>query len=198
VVENIKAKTKKGARRWNSNFSPLEVGKNYFYDEIRKFATLWTREGWETAETRKSLGLKKNHNKMALAWDAHCVDAWCLAYDIIGGDGAPDDKQMVHLTAIPFRRRQLHMLQPAKGGKRREHGGTRSHGFKRGSLMRHPTYEVTYIGGAKDDFVSLHTIDTGKRLTQKAKPKDLKFLTYNDWRVRLLPDLKSRISAAQV
>jgi hypothetical protein len=186
VVEDVKVKSRKGKRRWNKNFSPIEVGKNWFYTEIRKFAKLWKRAGWQTADTRKMLGLRKNSNKMAMDWDAHCVDAWCLAYDIVGGDSAPDDTQMLHLTQIPFRRRELHMLQPAKGGERRENGGTRSHGFKRGSLVRHPKHGVTYVGGAIGDRISLHTTDMGKRITKTAKPEGLRLLTYNNWRARFL------------
>ena len=36
VAEDIKAWTRKGSKRWNSSFSPLEVGKQWFYDEIEK------------------------------------------------------------------------------------------------------------------------------------------------------------------
>jgi hypothetical protein len=192
-VEDIKAVTKKGKRQWNKNFSPLEVGKEYFYAEIRKFAKLWTREGYQTAETRKFLGLRKTSDKMAMSWIAHCVDAWCLAYDVIGGDDAPDDTQVLHVTPFAFRRRQLHLLQPAKGGKRREHGGTRSLGYRRGSYVRHPKYGVTYVGGTMDDRVSLHSIVSGKRLTQSARPDQLKFLAYSSWRAQLLPTQRETV-----
>src|SRR5450759_2933269 len=40
VVEDLAAMTKKGKRRWNQSFSPLEVGKHWFYEEIRKLAPL--------------------------------------------------------------------------------------------------------------------------------------------------------------
>jgi hypothetical protein len=32
--------------------------------------------------------------------------------------------------------------------------------------------------------ISLHSLLTGKRLTQSANPKDLNFLTYNTWRTK--------------
>ena len=35
-VEDIKARTLKHAKKWNSSFSPLEVGKSWFYGEIQK------------------------------------------------------------------------------------------------------------------------------------------------------------------
>ncbi len=38
----------------------------------------------------------------------------------------------------------------------------------------------------KRKVISLHSLETGKRLTQSANPKDLQFLTYNTWRTRYL------------
>ena len=35
--------------------------------------------------------------------------------------------------------------------------------------------------------ISLHSLETGKRLTQSANPQDIKFLTYNSWRKRFIP-----------
>ena len=32
-IENVKALTKKGGHKWNTSFSPLEVGKNWCYSE---------------------------------------------------------------------------------------------------------------------------------------------------------------------
>jgi hypothetical protein len=36
VVEDIKARTT-GKKRWDQSFSPLEVGKNWFYDQLKKY-----------------------------------------------------------------------------------------------------------------------------------------------------------------
>ena len=49
-VEDIKARTLKRAKKWNSSFSPLEVGKSWFYSEVQKRWTLFTLQGWETKE----------------------------------------------------------------------------------------------------------------------------------------------------
>ena len=35
-IEDVAAKTKENSSRWNKSFSPLEVGKNYFYNKIIK------------------------------------------------------------------------------------------------------------------------------------------------------------------
>jgi hypothetical protein len=57
-----------------------------------------------------------------------------------------------------------------------------SHGFKRGSLVRHPKHGVLYVGGMLKDRISLHSVETGKRVCQNAKPSDCRFLTFNTWR----------------
>ena len=84
VVENIKAQIK-GKPRWDTAFSPLEVGKQWFYDEVRKLVSLDTFEGYETKQMRDNLGLKKTKKKMADVFEAHCVDSWVLANAIVGG-----------------------------------------------------------------------------------------------------------------
>ena len=197
VVEDIKAKTRKGKRRWNVSFSPLEIGKAWFYNELGKTALVKTLHGWETKQLRDRLGLKKSKNKMAERFSAHCVDSWVLANDAVGGHTKPDNEKMLLVTPLRFHRRQLHRLQPQRGGRRKLYGGTRSHGFKRGSLVRHPKHGVTYVGGCLKDRISLHFIKTGKRLCQNAKPSDCKFLTYNTWRTRFLPGLKAGVSARE-
>ena len=55
VVENVKAKTWKNARKWNKNFSPIEVGKNFFREEIKKMDVDYNEfDGFETYEFRNS------------------------------------------------------------------------------------------------------------------------------------------------
>ena len=48
IVEDIKAKTWQGSKKWNVSFSPLEVGKQWFYKEMWQIGTLVLKEGWET------------------------------------------------------------------------------------------------------------------------------------------------------
>jgi len=191
VVEDIKARTLKGKRRWNKSFSPLEVGKKWFYSEIEKFGDLHLKQGYETKALRDSLGLKKTSKKLAEVFEAHCVDSWVLANDLVGGHQKPENKAIFCITPIRLHRRQLHALQPSKGGGRRDYGGTRSCGFKRGSLVKHPKWVLTYVGGTMGGKVSLHSIETGKRLCQNANPQDITFKTYNIWRTRVVPTLMS-------
>jgi len=182
-VEDIAAVTKKGKRRWNVSFSPLEVGKHWFYSEVKKVATLHLFKGFETAEMRVKAGLKKTKSKLAEVFSAHCVDSWVLANTIVGGHVKPDHEKMLVIEPLKLFYRQLHRLQPAKGGLRSPYGGTRSEGFKRGALVFHPKYRLTYVGGASKGRTSLHHVKTGKRLTQNANPKDLAFLSFNSWRI---------------
>ncbi|MBT9143881.1 MAG: hypothetical protein DDT32_01945 [Syntrophomonadaceae bacterium] len=186
VVEDIKAKTK-GKRRWDASFSPLEVGKAWFYKELGKLGHLETRQGYETKEMRDSLGLKKIGNKLSTAFEAHCVDSWVLANWWVGGHTEPDNKEMLLVTPLRFHRRQLHKLQPEKGGARSHYGSTNSLGFKRGSLVKHLKRGLCYVGGFMKDRISLHSVETGERLCRDAKPKECKFLTYSSWRCRNSP-----------
>lgn len=195
VVEDVKAHTR-GGRRWNCSFSPLQTGKNWFYGELRKLGRVETKQGYETKELRDAHGLKKTGRKLAEVFEAHCVDSWVLANWWTGGHTSPDNTRMMCITPLRFHRRQLHRLQPEKGGVRKPYGSTRSHGFKRGSLVKHPKWGVAYVGGVLKDRISLHRIADGKRLCQNARPSDCEFLAFNSWRTRLLPCLKTGVSAA--
>ena len=184
VVEDIAAVTKKGKRRWNKSFSPLEVGKKWFYIELAKLGNVHTLKGYQTKELRDRYGLKKSSRKLAEIFDAHCVDSWVLANWHVGGHILPDNKEMLFVVPLQLHRRQLHVLQPAKGSVRRLYGGTRSEGFKRGSYVKHPKYGICFVGGTSKGRISLHSLETGSRLCQNAKPKECSFLTYSSFRVR--------------
>ncbi len=185
VVEDIKAWTRKGKGRWNSLFSPLEVWKQWLYQELSKLGQVVIKQGFETKEIREKLGLKKDH------W----IDAWTLAYSQTGGN-LLDNTQILGITPLRLHRTQLHALQPAKGGVRRPYGGTISLGFKRDSWVKHPKWGLCYVGGFLKKRLSLHSLIDGKRLTQNAKEEDLKFLCYSSWRVQFLPTLTHGVSTA--
>ncbi len=186
VVEDIKARTT-GQRKWDVSFSPLEYGKTWFYEELRKTAPVDTNSGWDTKQMRDAAGLKKSKNKMAVSFDSHCVDSWVMANSWTGGHIQPDNTRIMCLFPLQFHRRQLHYLQPSKGGVRRPYGGTRSLGFKRGSLVKHPKYGTVYVGGTAQGRISLHSMADGRRLCQNAVLSDCKFLAYNSWRQATCP-----------
>jgi RRXRR protein len=184
-IEDIKAIAKKGCKTWNASFSPLEVGKQWCYSQLEKIAPVTLFDGFEdTYQTRQLLGLSKSKNKLSGDFKAHCVDSWVLAYLLVGGGSIPDNTAVMECQPIRLHRRQLHVFNPGKNGYRRPYGGSMSQGLKRGGIVKHPKYGKCYVGGedVKKSRVSLHNLDTGKRLTQSAKPSDCRFLAYNSWR----------------
>ena len=181
VVEDIKAETK-GQRKWDVSFSPLEVGKAWFYEELGKVAPVKLRQGWETFELRNRLGLKKSKSKLEEKFSTHNVDSWVLAWDGVGGDEDPDNEALLVLVPLEFHRRQLHVFQFSKGAVRRPYGGTRSMGFKRGSLVRHPKHGLCYVGGTSNGRLSLHSLLDGTRLCQNAKVGDVEFKAFSSFR----------------
>ena len=182
VVEDICATTKSGKRKWNSSFSPLEIGKKWFYQEIAKLGNLTIMKGYETKELRDFLGLKKSREKLSDKFSTHNIDSWVLANHLVGGHLRPDNEDLVKFVPLRFHRRQLHALQPIIGGERRDYGGTMSLGLKRGSLIKHKKHNIVYVGGTMDNKISVHNIWTGKRIAQNVKICDCKFLTFSSIR----------------
>ncbi len=178
VVEDIKAKTRKGSKKWNSSFSPLEVGKQWFYVQVKQLGELHLKQGYETKKLRDELGLKKSSSKLADKFECHNVDSWVLANWCVGGHLKPDNKRILKVVPLRFHRRQLHAFQCSKGGIRRNYGSTRSLGFKRGSLVKNNKYGFCYIGGTMKGRISLHSLKTGKRLSQNTKAEDCMFKSY--------------------
>ena len=192
VVEDIKARTWKNARKWNVSFSPLGVGKQWFYAELEKIARVETKTGNDTYELRQLSELLKSKQKLSNKFEAHCVDSWVLANWCVGGHFKPDNTALIEVIPLEFHRRQLHRLQHAPGHIRSRYGGTLSAGFKRGSIVKHRKYGFCYVGGwqaspTKKDptrkTISLHSLGTGKRLCQNSLSADCKFLSYNSWRI---------------
>lgn len=175
-VEDIRAKTIEHAKKWNQSFSPLEVGKHWFYSEVEKRWALLTLQGWETKEIRDRLRLKKASKKLSETFDAHCVDSWCLAYHTVGGKRVPDNTDIMCISPIPIRRRELHRQNPQKGGKRPRYGGTTWNGLVKNTLVKHTKHGLTRISGFGKKGISLYSLE-GKRLCQNAKQTDFKVLT---------------------
>ena len=189
IVEDIRAITHKNGRIWNRSFSPLEVGKYYFYKQIGEKLVL--NSGWETKMLRDSHDLKKLTNKSKSVFETHCVDSWVLAASISGAK-QPTTRSLYYVVPLRFHRRQLHKLQPEKGGKRKLYGSTNSLGLKRGTLIKHPKYNLCYVGGSSKGKLSLHSIKNKKRLSKTTKKEDCKVLTRLSFRTQFLSCLKVR------
>ena len=196
VVEDVNALSKKGQRRWNINFSPMGAGKEWFYNQIQNLnVNLHTIQGFETMKLREIFGLKKTSNKASKSFNSHAIDAWVMAADVSGAE-QPTERGLFYWIPIRLHRRQLHRLQATTGGERNPYGGTRSYGLKRGTIVDHVKYGMAYIGGMqrKMERVSLHSIETGKRITQDAKIPDLRVFTTISWRAQFLPAASNGVS----
>jgi hypothetical protein len=186
VVEDVKARTL-GKRRWDHSFSPLEVGKEWFYAELLQLAAVQTKQGYETKALREQVCLKKTSKKLAEVWEAHCLDAWVLAHSAVGGRTSPDNRRLVCMVPLVWHRRQLQRFQPEKGDKRKPYGGTLSQGIKRGTLVKHPKWGKATVGGTMDGRVSLHDPQTNRRLTQRAQVADCHPIKLLRWRTQVVP-----------
>ena len=179
-VKEAEADSTRMRRTWNGSFSPLEVGKLWFYNSLHKLAPVTIKQGWETSALRDALALKKTGRKMAEVWEAHAVDAWVLAWSVVGGSHIPDNKRLMFVMPFLWHRRQLHRFQPGKGG-------TLSLGIKRGTLVRHPKWGKATVGGTMQGRISLHHPETNRRLTQSANIADCQMVKLLRWRTRLVP-----------
>ena len=193
IIEDVQAVTRPGKnRKWNASFSPVQVGKEHLYALLRNMGlTVHIREGWQTEELREQYGLKKTKSKSQQSFASHCVDSWVLAASISGAEH-PTCTQLWYVVPATLHRRQLHRLQASKGGIHKPYGGTRSLGLKRGTLVKHPKYGLGSVGGfdRQKQTISLHAYRSNKRLTQGAKVKDGRVLTWVAFRAFLVSENK--------
>jgi hypothetical protein len=181
MVEDVCAETRRGKRRkWNGSFSPIQVGKEHLYKLLWKMGlTLHLYRGHQTKELREKYGLKKTKSKSKQDFSSHAVDGWVMAASISGAE-KPTCTRLWYIVGARLHRRQIHRLEASKGGERKPYGTTRSLGLKRGTIVKHPTYGLCAVGGfdRKKRTISLHAYRTNKRLTQAAKVKDCRVLTW--------------------
>lgn len=186
IVEDVAAVTRKGKRRWNASFSPLEVGKAWFYDACRRRWNLSTMQGYETKQARDACGLRKTTAKRAERWDAHCVDAWVLAAEAVGGT-EPRHRRFMRLIPVQRQRRCLHVANAAKGGVRKPYGRTNKGGVKTATLVRNRKGDTYYTAGIQGAVIRLHDLRTGKRMTS-ARHRSLTIYRPLGWRFYAVAD----------
>jgi hypothetical protein len=193
VVEEVQAVTRPGRnRKWNASFSPVQVGRDHLYRLLREMGlTVHTREGWQTKTLREQYGLKKTKSKSKQSFESHAIDAWVLAA-CVSGAVTPTCGRLWYIVPVRLHRRQLHMLEAAKGGKRKRYGGTPSLGFKRGTLVRHPHYGICSVGGfdRQRQTMSLHDYRTNTRTTKSARASECKIKTATAFRSWLIAEKK--------
>jgi hypothetical protein len=190
ALEDVQAATRRGSGgQWNTSFSPVQVGKEHLYGLLKEQGLmLHLYSGIVTSQLRERYSLTKTRQKDAQTFSSHAVDAWVLAAATCGAK-APTSTRLWYLVPTRLVRRQLHRMEPEKGGRRSPYGGTRSLGFTRGTLVRHPRYGRCLIGGwdRTTQRVSLHAYKTNKRLTQQARPTECVRLTRMAFRTWLVP-----------
>lgn len=176
---------RKGAKS-GKGFSAVMVGQRYALAELAKIAPVSTLQGWETANLRRQLGLVKSKNKAEQTPQSHAVDGTALAASefirYVPVDAGRQWVGSVAITACPFKiirrppicRRQLHLLQPAKGGKRRAYGGTVTrHGYRKGDFVKAEKAGTVFYGWVSGDTKSQVSVSDAqwKRLGQFSAKK---------------------------
>lgn len=172
--------------RSGKGFSAVMVGQKWMLKQLEQFAPVAKVVGYQTASTRKYLGLTKNKaDKSKSEFNTHAVDGVAIAatafveyrqYHTTKVDGGDWFGNVVITSALfkvirpPYSRRQLHLMVPAKGGVRRKYGGsTTRHGLRKGDLVGSPK-GIGYVSGDTEKQVSVSDANW-KRLGQIASSK---------------------------
>jgi RRXRR protein len=156
VRADVDLKSGRKKARSGLGFSPVMVGQKWMLKQLEQFAPVVKIEGYQTASTRKHLGLEKNKtDKSKAQFNTHAVDGVAIAsshfveyrkYHKVNEHGADWFGSVFNTTAPflvicrpPYSRRQLHLTVPAKGGLRRKYGGsTTRHGVRKGDESQLP------------------------------------------------------------
>jgi hypothetical protein len=168
-------------------FSPVMVGQHWMLKQLELFAPVVKVEGYQTASTRKRLGLTKNKaDKSKAEFNTHAVDGVALAashfveyrqYHKAGEDGANwfgsvsiTPASFFVIRRPPYSRRQLHLMVPLKGGVRRKYGGsTTPFNIRKGDIVKYKTI-IGFCSGYTGKNISVSDSDW-KRLGRYAASK---------------------------
>jgi hypothetical protein len=194
-IEDISAKTLKSKKKWNNSFSPLEVGKKYFEEKFKRLypsILLIKTKGYDTYLHRNSRKFIKSKKKLDYTWGTHNVDSHCLCEIALGLNIKPYFG-LYRIDFLEYHRRVLHRQNPGKKGIRTEYGSTISLGLSRGAVLKYKG-KFVYLGGTSKGFVSVNSIITGLRISQRVSLGDIKIMYNNKSRTQFLPALKDRVS----
>lgn len=143
---------RKGAKS-GKGFSVVMVGQKWILKQLEMLGNVHTIYGWQTSNLRKHLRLEKSKNKAEQTANSHAVDGVTLAcYQFLDykahysanshghswqGEVTITPCQFMVIKRPPISRRQLHLMLPSKGGKRRKYGGTITrHGLRKGDFVK--------------------------------------------------------------
>lgn len=165
VYEVVKAKGNKG-------FSPVIVGQKLMIEYLETiknkgyYKRLKIVQGYTTSMTRKHLNLEKEKGDKSLKIpQTHAVDGIALAATRWINYGATSlnsqgwkgeikltDSYFIVVSRPPTSKRQLHLLQFSRGGKRPRYGGsTTRHGFRKGDYVEAVKAGKIYRGWVSGD-----------------------------------------------
>ena len=181
-IEDIKAQSLPGKKKWNKSFSPLQSGKKYFDEQVQlKFpkVVLSKTLGFDTKKHRDKNNYIKSKKKLDYAWEAHNVDSHSLC-EITLGKNIKVFKGLYKIEFLEYFRRQLHVQNPLKGNFRKKFGGTVSLGMSRGSFLVYKNKNIYFLGGTSSNRVTLLSPLSGKRVNRMAKISDIKILYTNN------------------
>lgn len=168
--------------RSGKGFSAVMVGQKWMLARLKQLAPVTAIYGYQTANTRRHLGLTKNKaDKSKAEFNTHAVDGVAIAashfveyrqYHKVNESGGDWLGSVAITPALffvirrpPYSRRQLHLMVPAKGGVRRKYGGsTTRHGVRKGDLVNSPK-GIGYVSGDIEKRISVSDA-SWKRLGQ--------------------------------
>lgn len=171
---HLKGKTGREYYTWTM------VAKAKLYDFLKQRGRLTLHDGEETARTREERKLVKTPRKGEPVFSSQAVDALALCALSTG-------VRSLAVTAFyawrrpDVPRRQLHALQPGRGGVRRPYGGTLALGFRKNTVVEYRG-GLYRTGGTTRGRLSLHSFDfENRRVTQKARPDECRELFRQSW-----------------
>lgn len=175
-IDGNKLQGQKGREYWTWAM----VGKTKLYQWLKQRVELTLYEQADTARTRTEAGLQKISDKKAQVFESQAVDglALCLL--------ALDTKDMAVTGFSVWRRpgvprRQLHRMEPQKGGIRPPYGGSIVLGFKKNTVVKYHG-KLYRTGGTTKGRLSLHSFDyDNRRVTQNARPEECRKLFVQTW-----------------
>jgi len=120
AIEDVKFNHAK--KRWGSNFSTMEIGKQKIRDFFKNSnIESFEYRGFETAKIRKKYGYKKTAVKSADKFSAHCSDSLALAVEVNCGEYVSEGRFLVVDDTYRCVRRKLHNIKSSKDGVRKKY-----------------------------------------------------------------------------
>ena len=175
-------------KKWGSNFSTCEIGKNLLRKEISKFAKLYEYKGYETKQLRDKYGYIKTKNKSENVFTSHCSDSLSIAVDVILGKRIEPNKELI-VVDDTYRciRRMLHKMNLSKGGVLKNRSTGNVDKLRKGLIVGTDKGEGMLVGKGHNRLTILSNITN----TRISIPKSKLTFVSTKFRTRKTGDLSS-------